>query len=1477
MLEYYSKGIIWIHIYKDELIFILKNFGLIKETFPDILREVKEKIESKEIDYIISPHHPRHKQLIDKPFLLIFDSFYFNLIEFIQKINSPRILELMNILSEIVQNGEIYNSNLRLKSKDFYRFKTLFISIKLLNEQQFYQKEDIDLYITYIKNEREMLFNNQNELVSEEIKKQINFLINKLPECEEKTKTIMKILISKYKEITDIKCREVLCDIVLKDNKLIKISNEFLIHILDIFSFTPDSLDLQNDNSDNPLSKSIENNKNYPLLKKIDEKGDFKLLSENLKYIFKFKIFQYYNEEINKEIKTENPEEKIKKEIDIYLGEQSLLYFKNAHNILIEIRNSKEEIQNKNIKLIFCLTYCNFFLEKFAFYSITQKILVSTCRTDIINFLIEGNNEIKETFKLFILKELKTKYILERTDFLNIENWCNEYELKELFENLQFESKDSKEKLHGCLDKIFFGGYELEQLQNERLNIKIQADYSQRNLLESEFLCNIDIFINEYISTLKTEEGIALCKNSPLMSNFNKYIISSPNYTNSTKKLINLFFQEDEYNNKLSKIIQKTNHFELLLYAYKFSIISSLSNNNSIFYKMISENFVENINNSYIPGVDLFCDLWVESYLNMKKPISQYHSNGYCAGYYICDCGEYYFQQYCGVPTDISFCANCYKKIGGLNQKLIIRDEDNGVYKIKRIYPNEKNKNDVESRGDLKNIYGEKFEKGYPNEIFKDFEERMIKEMNKNYKGIIGQSYLFFINETKIIRKMSQITYRLLNFIIYSNIYFSFKCGFLTLEDINKNKYVPKEEEPYNGSNEQGDTYNDYRGKVLNKRKEGICNDNDIIEILKINWILLEKALKEKNVNDIKIFINTIISDLFDFIKKNNEIYTPEDRDEFENGIELLVNKYILNFEKNSENYLKNIENINSNDFGIEYKIIDQENMIKNVDNKYPYYYELLSIPLVNEDNLKELIKSIENIEKKYPVLYSYLNANKESIGYLKNFNQINNFVNYTIEHYSNAISREDAKKIKINDELIKNNIPLNLFNKFLSAFNGNKLYKIATQYDCHNLKIKLREFTKEDYLSNFLIDNGVQDYGMQLAALYQKFIKYQNTFLNEIIYNIPNDNNKKGTEKLEYLKEKIKEEINPQRANKCNIISLDIVTENYNSFLEMILFYSYKDSFNENFEFDFSKKDKIKFYLEDIEEQLEYLLLPGKKKLSSKLDFVIYQFEGFRNQNSSILSTFIEKYPQKNLNEEEKTVLYDFRSEQYSTENIMKILFSIQLMITFYNELPNLGENIRISETISDFPAYFKLPDETKNLFNNPFTINQLISVYEYFELLCFDEIKNNIDPSYKQQIIDSKREKIEEYFLKYPNSLINKLLLASTIRKFISRSLVGIREDLEINNNIELFSVLIYKEDCWNREIFNNIYFDSTIYKLQELDIKVGEVLNLYEILGGDNVLLGEVVKNKVEEKEVEKTIKKKKKKKVKKNKRKTKKNIF
>ena len=165
----------------------------------------------------------------------------------------------------------------------------------------------------------------------------------------------------------------------------------------------------------------------------------------------------------------------------------------------------------------------------------------------------------------------------------------------------------------------------------------------------------------------------------------------------------------------------------------------------------------------------------------------------------------------------------------------------------------------------------------------------MQKEMNKDYKGIQEQNYLLFINETKSIRKITnQVTYRLLNFIIYSNIYFCLKCGYLTLDDINKNKYVPKEEKAYEGSYSEDDSYNDYRANLLNERKKGISDENSIIEILKLNWTFLEKQLKEKNVNSIQIFINTIIGDLFNFMNNSSDMSNPEQRNLFESEVDAL-------------------------------------------------------------------------------------------------------------------------------------------------------------------------------------------------------------------------------------------------------------------------------------------------------------------------------------------------------------------------------------------------------------------------------------------------------------------------------------------------------------------------------------------------------------------------------------------------------------
>ena len=194
----------------------------------------------------------------------------------------------------------------------------------------------------------------------------------------------------------------------------------------------------------------------------------------------------------------------------------------------------------------------------------------------------------------------------------------------------------------------------------------------------------------------------------------------------------------------------------------------------------------------------------------------------------------------------------------------------------------------------------------------------------------------------------------MLSFIIYSNIYFSYKCGFLTIEDINKNKLVPIKEEPYKGNYSEGNSYNDYRGELLNKRKKGIQNENDILEILNINWNLLKKQLKEKNINSIQIFFNILFNDLFDLIKNSEDMSTTNQRNEFESKINLLIKNKINNFNECSKKYQMAIKEIYSEKLESKYIILENPTIIENIEKEFPYYYELLSIPLVNEDHLKE-------------------------------------------------------------------------------------------------------------------------------------------------------------------------------------------------------------------------------------------------------------------------------------------------------------------------------------------------------------------------------------------------------------------------------------------------------------------------------------------------------------------------------------------
>ena len=377
--------------------------------------------------------------------------------------------------------------------------------------------------------------------------------------------------------------------------------------------------------------------------------------------------------------------------------------------------------------------------------------------------------------------------------------------------------------------------------------------------------------------------------------------------------------------------------------------------------------------------------------------------------------------------------------------------------------------------------------------------------------------------------------------------------------------------------------------------------------------------------------------------------------------------------------------------------------------------------------------------------------------------------------------------------------------------------------------------------LYSFLIDNRDNAYGMQIAAIYQDFTAIQNTFLNKIKPKI-NKN-----DRLKYLVKKMDEKIPPQKAKKCNIISFKIISENYNTFLQMLLLYSYKDEYG-----------NIKYDLNAIENDLESILLPEKKIFDENI-YVIYQYESFRNNNSSIIPNFCYNYPQVELNEKEKQDLYNFRDKMESNDSNKKILFSIQILIFYLSDSKEFDRNKKIKEIINDnfLPNFVHLSNEIIKLFNEyNFTLSKLFSVYEYFELLCYDDFKNNTDQDYMEGIPEEKLQKLKEYFEKKEGVkkgyLITKKILSSAVRKFISRFLSGTRSQQEVNRDFELFTYMKYREDIWKIEVRENDNFEKELSELIQIGILAKNAIKLYDFLGGDEFLLGEEVKKEIQNKE-------------------------
>ena len=415
-------------------------------------------------------------------------------------------------------------------------------------------------------------------------------------------------------------------------------------------------------------------------------------------------------------------------------------------------------------------------------------------------------------------------------------------------------------------------------------------------------------------------------------------------------------------------------------------------------------------------------------------------------------------------------------------------------------------------------------------------------------------------------------------------------------------------------------------------------------------------------------------------------------------------------------------------------------------------------------------------------------------------------------------------------------------------------------QYKCRVLRDldkgdKPYEIKIENLLCDFLVDDGDKEGGMFLAAAYQYLIESQNTFINNII----SKNNINGV--LNSYVVQLEQEVHIQDATKNEIININ--EEIFDLFEKLVINNSMRNIFTEKKdEINYSNYNDIVYNYDIIEEELGKKILPGLKKFTNeKIKFITYLYEGFRGENSTVLKDYINKYNPKDLDEIEKDSLYKLLEENRNSRFYNDVFASLQILM---NQIikENYEKDKLLYEIIEKLPKYVILEPKLVVFFQNQymnyhdlnlFTVNSLIPIFDYFEALCWKDMKKNIPIDYQDDVPEHTKNYIIEYFNKNEkeNKIINKENLTFAIRKLISRTIAITRQEMEIKND-GILKHYIINEDLWNKTVIETEGFENEIDEIFKNDVLVGQSYKLYIALNGDNILDNKLFKKKAKENE-------------------------
>ena len=686
-----------------------------------------------------------------------------------------------------------------------------------------------------------------------------------------------------------------------------------------------------------------------------------------------------------------------------------------------------------------------------------------------------------------------------------------------------------------------------------------------------------------------------------------------------------------------------------------------------------------------------------------------------------------------------------------------------------------------------------------------------------NQKGIkiIDKDIFFQNNRTDI--EIDDITYRLLNFILYSFLFYSNIQGFI------KDKNLKKLE----------------------------INSMSTFEIIEADWDILKNLLDFP----IEIFFNIIFDSICNKLLIAENFKTKNDLNIFKEEIKGIIiskkddKKLIEEFKENNSKYINIIPIFD--------RAIIEEKYPSEIysDNQYPYLRYFYTSEFPNKKHFISEFNQISLKKEKYPILDIIVNAHdiQEKILLMSNLPFINKICNNMIKLCSFKYTRDEAKQKKIKYEIIDDK---EINNNSLSNFKEiyEKLVSYLKKEKIFNFEVKLDKLPDELVLSDLCVDSSEKNYGYILFLIYKSMIKWQNSFID----NLRDSKN----ENIERYKELFESAIMIQDYEEDQLLQLpkfedefklkkkEIINNENIDLMDLILTNSYR-------------KENIIFYnYDEIEEQLASSILPKIRRFKSDIKTVIYQYETFLGNRKGIITEFINKYKQRKLSEEELVLVINYIENNKNIFDIKNFLFSLQLLIdiildynfeidkTLFSLLNNFKEsnfeefpNIKI---INDFftDIYKNNKEENKND-DKLFTINCLIDLMDIIQLYCWKNIRKNLDKKYINNIDENIEKKIDNHFekenLDKNNYKITKIDLCTAIRIYISRFLLG-KNDIDPKNNLNIYLKNI---ELWQSNYEIDIIEDEINIIFKDIKVEISQAAALYDYLGGDMNKLDEVIK--------------------------------